>query len=123
MTKLSQIQKHFIGLLLVLVTLYLSFNRPGDEPPKFPFIRIDLIGHFIAYFSLGFWYQFTLRKHLLVFILLLCFGVFIEIGQSFTSYRSYENLDILMDGLGVIFGQFFLNIYFRLFHKDKFHHL
>ena len=70
----------------------------------FPYL--DKILHFLIFFLLTFILDFCtrkpLREHFCLILLLIGFGVFIEVSQYFTTTRSAEFLDGLCDFLGVL---------------------
>jgi len=76
----------------------------------------DKFMHAVTFVLLAVWFgglqRATLNKRLLLAALLLSFGVFIEILQSFTVYRSAELADFVADAGGVFLGLVLLQLGF-----------
>jgi VanZ family protein len=95
--------RSFFILIVVLVYL-LAITPSSGSPPSIPYL--DKILHFLIFFLLTFILDFCtrkpLREHFCLILLLIGFGVFIEVSQYFTTTRSAEFLDGLCDFLGVL---------------------
>ena len=93
-----------VGWLLVAVVIYLSLTA---EPIPTPGVEFgDKIGHFLAYFSLMFWFSqlYHRRQHNVLLILFIGMGVALEIVQSYTGYRSFQYSDMLANSAGALVG-------------------
>jgi VanZ family protein len=75
----------------------------------------DKANHFIAFFTLfillSFAYKLSLLKRVLILVL---FGIQIEIVQYFIPAREFSLLDIVADSIGVFIGFIFLKIGVRV---------
>lgn len=77
--------------------------------PKSPEIILnswDKFNHFLAFSTLFVFFNLAFKsvKFRVSFVLLLLFGIQIEIAQSFTPNREFSFFDILADVVGLIFG-------------------
>jgi len=94
-----------IGWLLVALVLYLSLTP--HPLTLFAFENADKLEHACAYAALSFWFcQFYRQKwsRARVMLALLALGVAIEYVQGWTGYRTFDVLDMLADGVGVLGG-------------------
>jgi len=97
------------GILLMLFVLY-STVTPGGLMPSFldlmPSFLTDKALHFLAFMSLMLWFcgVFRLRLSPLVALILLAFGIGIELIQSRLPYRSAEVADAMFDVGGILLG-------------------
>ena len=94
-----------IGWLLVGLVLYLSLTP--HPPAPLAFDNADKLEHACAYAALSFWFcQFYRKKwsRVRVMIALLVLGIAIEYIQGWTGYRTFDVLDMLADGVGVLSG-------------------
>ena len=117
--KRQELVRYWVPLFGYLFFLtYLLFKSPGEEPH---FFLADKIAH-LGFFALlgGFWLRIfhPIQSHwsrnkciLVALSATLVYGGLTEIGQGFTSDRSSEWYDLLMDGLGGMIGGY---AYFRL---------
>jgi VanZ family protein len=53
----------------------------------------------------------------LLYVIVLAYGILIEIVQIYIPYRSFEFLDIFADLLGVLAGSFFIKFFKDLYPK------
>lgn len=77
------------------------------DPPQISSVRhSDKLVHFFAFSGLFLWFGQLYRRsiHRLLIAKLVLFGLFIEISQSFTQYRSFELADLIADSTGVFAG-------------------
>ena len=89
-----------IFALLILTITYLSL-APIDHPPG----TNDKFNHFIAFFALSFWLDAAFPKrgfNLLKFIVLVDYGLLIELTQGTTSYRMFSFYDWIADIVGIL---------------------
>ncbi len=115
----------FFWLWLVLI-IYLMI-RSADGLPTINIPGFDKIVHFVLFSTLGFLYyaQQIPRKAIIKrykknpgFYLLILFSLGIEFIHLYLDYRSFELLDILTNGLSLLFGifgiKFLLQALFKL---------
>jgi len=93
-----------MGLGLAGGVIYLSLTPNPVQTPGIAFG--DKIGHFVAYFSLVFWFsQLYFNRHhgwlLLIFILM---GTLLEFAQAQTGYRTFQYADMLANNSGALCG-------------------
>ena len=71
----------------------------------------DKVLHFLCFSYLTFitWLSRILNKDLHVYVIVLAYGILIEIIQIYIPYRSFEFLDIFADFLGILVGIFFIS--------------
>ncbi len=93
------------GLGLVALVVYLSLA--DIYLPVITSTFGDKINHFIAYGALMGWfgqlYQ-TIRKRLIIAIILLFLGVVLEFAQGATGYRYLDWVDAVANSFGVLIG-------------------
>ncbi|MGS2724228.1 VanZ family protein [Porticoccus sp. GXU_MW_L64] len=92
----------FGGSLLLITALSLMPMPDGEL--RFP--HQDKVSHAVAYvylFVLGWWGWFVTRPRWRLALILLTYGILIELLQGMTGYRSMEWLDLLANitGIGV----------------------
>ncbi len=93
-----------VGCSLVGVVLYLSLT---PDPIKTPGIEFgDKIGHFLAYFSLVFWFaQLYVRScHGWLLFLFVLLGTLLEFAQAQTGYRTFQYADMVANNSGALCG-------------------
>tara|TARA_Y100000768_G_scaffold289599_1_gene223728 strand:- start:220 stop:570 length:351 start_codon:yes stop_codon:yes gene_type:complete len=80
---------------------------------------LDKVLHFLcfSYLTLITWLSRILNKDLHVYVIVLAYGILIEIVQRFLPYRSFEYLDIFADFVGVIAGLIIIKILKNLYPK------
>lgn len=104
-----------IPLVLVYAAIiYLSVKTPSGRPVNIPYM--DKIGHFIAYFTLGFTVCLSLSSKVLriVFIVIsLLLGIALEFIQSTLPYRDMSFFDGLSNLLGLFVGVAFFILFFN----------
>ena len=103
----------------VIVYLLIIYSPKFGLPSSFPFL--DKVVHFILFFIQSIFitntiYEYRNRNNRILFIvsiiLLLLFGLIIEIQQIYLPYRTFEIMDLIANFVGVLFGSFVV-IYFR----------
>ena len=79
----------------------------------------DKVLHFLCFGYLTFitWLSRILNKDLHVYVIVLAYGILIEIVQRFLPYRSFEYLDIFADFVGIIGGLIIIKIFKNLYPK------
>ena len=80
---------------------------------------LDKALHFLCftYLTLITWLSRILNKDLHVYVIVLAYGILIEIVQRFLPYRSFEYLDIFADSVGIIAGLIIIKIFKNLYPK------
>ena len=80
---------------------------------------LDKALHFLCfiYLTLITWLSRILSKDLHVYVIVLAYGILIEIVQRFLPYRSFEYLDIFADSVGIIAGLIIIEIFKNLYPK------
>jgi VanZ family protein len=90
---------------LVLLVIYLSLTPHPPEPVSFD--NADKFEHALAYAALSFWFCHIYRSvnsRLVVIAALVGLGVGLELVQGWTGYRTFDVMDMLADGVGVLMG-------------------
>lgn len=94
-----------IGWLLVGLVIFESL-RP--DPPSFDFVPYwDKWGHLLSYGILMGWFAQIYQKRrqrIWIAAALVVLGIAIEFAQQQTGYRTFEYLDMVADGVGVLIG-------------------
>lgn len=90
-----------VGWILVLLVVYLSLVPNPPAPVMFD--HADKLEHALAYAALSFWFC-QLYGRLRVIVALAGLGIALEYVQGWTGYRSFDVLDMLADGVGVLSG-------------------
>ena len=80
---------------------------------------LDKALHFLcfSYLTLITWLSRILNKDLYVCVIVLAYGILIEIVQKSLPYRSFEYLDIFADFVGIIVGLTIIKIFKNLYPK------
>ena len=112
------VQFSFKIILLISVTIIttLSIHEVNlGSSPNFS----DKALHFLCftYLTLITWLSRILSKDLHVYVIVLAYGILIEIVQRFLPYRSFEYLDIFADFVGIIAGLMIIKIFKNLYPK------
>lgn len=93
------------GCALIFLVVYLSLTP--QPPAPLTFDNADKVEHAAAYATLSFWlcqiYR-PARLQLVVATALVGLGVGLEYVQGWTGYRTFDVLDMLADGVGVLCG-------------------
>ena len=71
----------------------------------------DKLLHFLCFLYLTTisWLSRIIYKELWLYVIVLAYGILIEIVQIYIPYRSFEFLDIFADFLGILAGTFLIN--------------
>ena len=110
-----------LSIAWVFFTFYLLIIYSHKESSTISFPFLDKVVHFILFFIQSILITNTLYEYsdrnnriilILSIILLLLFGLIIEIQQIYLPYRTFEIMDLIANFLGVLFGSFVV-IYFR----------
>ena len=89
-----------VGLLLIIVAGSLV------PVPKTESQVNDKLIHVVLYFMLMAWFAqiIIFRHHFFLAVVFVFLGFLLEIGQQFTSYRSFEWGDVFANSAGVLLG-------------------
>ena len=110
-----------LSIAWVFFTFYLLIIYSHKESSTISFPFLDKVVHFILFFIQSILITNTLYEYsdrnnriilILSIILLLLFGLIIEIQQIYLPYRTFEIMDLIANFVGVLFGSFVV-IYFR----------
>jgi len=108
----------FFSLLIIIS--YIAFLPNYDELPEFASLS-DIFNHFIAFFVLSILLDQAYAprcRH--AFLMLLMYGLFIEIVQHFLPNRMFDLLDLVVDMIGVFVYFLSVNIIrYRLNEADN----
>ena len=110
-----------LSIAWVFFTFYLLIIYSHKESSTISFPFLDKVVHFILFFIQSILITNTLYEYsdrnnriilILSIILLLLFGLIIEIQQIYLPYRTFQIMDLIANLLGVLSGSFVV-IYFR----------
>jgi len=110
-----------LSIAWVFFTFYLLIIYSHKESSTISFPFLDKVVHFILFFIQSILitntlYEYSDRNNRIILIasiiLLLLFGLIIEIQQIYLPYRKFEIMDLIANFVGVLFGSFVV-IYFR----------
>ena len=110
-----------LSIAWVFFTFYLLIIYSHKESSSISFPFLDKVVHFILFFIQSILitntlYEYSDRNNRIILIasiiLLLLFGLIIEIQQIYLPYRTFEIMDLIANFVGVLFGSFVV-IYFR----------
>ena len=115
---MSLIQYSFrlILAISIVVISILSIQHLEVEPS----VNLnDKLLHFscFLYLTIISWLSRIIYKELWLYVIVLGYGILIEIVQIYIPYRSFEFLDIFADFLGVLAGSFLINFFKDLYPK------
>jgi VanZ family protein len=115
---MSLIQYSFrlILAISIVVISILSIQHLEVEPS----VNLnDKLLHFscFLYLTIISWLSRIIYKELWLYVIVLGYGILIEIVQIYIPYRSFEFLDIFADFLGILAGIFFINFFKDLYPK------
>ena len=115
---MSLIQYSFrlILAISIVVISILSIQHLEVEPS----VNLnDKLLHFscFLYLTIISWLSRIIYKELWLYVIVLGYGILIEIVQIYIPYRSFEFLDIFADFIGVLAGSFFINFFKDLYPK------
>ena len=96
--------KKFTVLALFMFILILAIIPPSEGQIGFPYM--DKLIHFFAFLilSVSTLFAFQVTRIFQLILLIICFGICIEVIQYFIPYRSFEILDIIADIIGALIG-------------------
>ena len=114
--QIIQFSFRIILLLSVSIITILSIQEVSIESS---INFLDKALHFIcfSYLTLITWLSRILNKDLHVYVIVLAYGILLEIVQRFLPHRSFEYLDIFADFVGIIGGLIIIKILKNLYPK------
>ncbi len=112
-TKLSF--RIILGISVVLISA-LSIQEIDIKPS---ISLSDKLLHLFCflYLTIISWLSRIIYKELWLYVIVLAYGILIEIVQIYIPYRSFEFLDIFADFLGILAGSLFINFFKYLYPK------
>jgi VanZ family protein len=95
---------HSSRILLVISILVISFLATSETNPISQNFIDDKLLHFLcfAYLTLIFKLTQFIQQDFWLYVIVLAYGILIEIVQMFLPYRSFELLDIFADFMGIL---------------------
>ena len=107
--------RFILGISIILISI-LSIQEIKVEPSM---NLSDKFIHFscFLYLTIISWLSRIIYKELWLYVIVLAYGILIEIVQIYIPYRSFELLDIFADFLGIVAGSFFINFFKDLYPK------
>ena len=111
---------HYSFRIILGISIVLISALSIQEIEVQPFINIsDKLIHFscFLYLTIISWLSRIFYKELFLYVIVLGYGILIEIVQIYIPYRSFEFLDIFADFLGILAGIFFINFFKDLYPK------
>lgn len=116
-------------LFAILCTLFIGYLSLADisSLPKLEVENEDKLYHITAYFVLNtIWLMalmpctsVRLKYNILISLGIIVFGIIIEVLQDqLTSYRAFDNYDILANSIGVILSLICFEFYKKIFFKN-----
>ena len=99
-------------ILLVISILVISFLATSETNPTSQNFIDDKLLHFLcfAYLTLIFKLTQFIQQDFWLYVIVLAYGILIEIVQMFLPYRSFELLDIFADFMGILCAGFLLKL-------------
>ena len=115
MLLIQRSSRFILGISIILISI-LSIQEIKVEP------SINLSDKFIhfscfLYLTIISWLSRIIYKELWLYVIVLAYGILIEIVQIYIPYRSFEFLDIFADFLGILAGSLFINFFKDLYLK------
>ena len=100
--------RFILGISIILISFF-SIQEIEVEPSvNFG----DKLLHFscFLYLTIITWLSRIINKELWLYVIVLAYGILIEIVQMYIPYRSFEFLDIFADFLGILVGSYLINL-------------
>ena len=106
-----QLIQYSFRLILVISILLISILSIQEIEPEYSVNYNDKLLHFFCFLYLTTicWLSRIVHKDLWLYVIVLAYGILIEIVQIYIPYRSFEFLDIFADFIGISAGIFFIN--------------
>ena len=114
--QIIQFSFRIILLLSVSIITILSIQEVSIES-SINFLDKALYFICFSYLTLITWLSRILNKDLHVYVIVLAYGILLEIVQRFLPHRSFEYLDIFADFVGIIGGLIIIKILKNLYPK------
>ena len=91
-------------VLLVLSILVISYLATTEINSSSQSLIYDKLLHFLCFAYLTIIFKFTqfIDQDFWLYVIVLAYGILIEIVQMFLPYRSFELLDIFADFMGIL---------------------
>lgn len=114
-----QLIQHSFKIILVISILLISVLSIQDISVESSANLSDKLHHFFCflYLTIVTWLSRIFSKEFFLYVIVLAYGILIEIVQIYIPYRSFEFLDIFADLLGVLAGSFFIKFFKDLYPK------
>ena len=108
-----QIIQFSFRIILVLSIAIISILSIKEVNIESSVNSLDKVLHFLcfSYLTLIAWLSRILNKDLHVYVIVLAYGILIEIIQRFLPHRSFEYSDIFADFVGIIVGLIIIKIF------------
>ena len=106
-----QLIQYSFRLILVISILLISILSIQEIEIQSSVSFSDKLLHFFCflYLTILSWLSRIISTELWLYVIVLAYGILIEIIQIYIPYRSFEFLDIFADFLGILAGIFFIN--------------
>lgn len=103
---------HSSRILLVISILVISFLATSETNPTSQNFIDDKLLHFLcfAYLTLIFKLTQFIQQDFWLYVIVLAYGILIEIVQMYIPYRSFEFFDILADLMGIFCASLLLKL-------------
>ena len=107
--------RFILGISIVLISFLSIQEIKVESSINFS----DKFVHFscFLYLTIISWLSRIIYKELWLYVIVLAYGILIEIVQRFLPYRSFEYLDIFADSAGIIAGLIIIKIFKNLYPK------
>ena len=114
-----QLIQHSFKLILVISVVFITILSIQEIEVQSSVNFSDKLLHFFCFLYLIIisWLSRIIYKELWLYVIVLAYGILIEIVQIYIPYRSFEFLDIFADFLGILAGSFFINFFKDLYPK------
>ena len=105
-----QLIKHSSRLILVISIVLITILSIQEIEIQSSINFSDKLLHFFCFLYLIIisWLSRIINNELWLYVIVLAYGILIEIIQIYIPYRSFEFLDIFADFLGVLVGNFLI---------------
>ena len=114
-----QLIQHSSRVILGISIVLISILSVQEIEIQSSFNFSDKFLHFscFLYLTIISWLSRIIYKELWLYVIVLAYGILIEIVQIYIPYRSFEFLDIFADFLGILAGSLFINFFKDLYLK------
>ena len=106
-------------IILLISVVFISILSVQEIEVQSSVNLSDKLLHFFCflYLTIITWLSRIINKELWLYVIVLAYGILIEIVQMYIPYRSFEFLDIFADFVGILAGSLFINFYKDLYNK------